>query len=207
MLTKQEQKILDDAPEGAKYYSHQQKLYFSIMFDGELGFYQGGKWNLASGSFAWGNKIDLSDLRKKQRKTVVDAPKPVYTQAMKDAGELPSVGCKVHLCNVTTRRPDCCNLADHCVVNTSRNGDELVVIAKVYIGNDEMAVVQNTRTKEVSTIVDQCYKPIYTRTPEQKQVDEVVEFMCQNCNMSQKELVLAMQKEGLLAEIVKPLEE
>lgn len=72
MLTKQEQEILDNAPEGATHY------LTSNEFGSSYAIYNLGDYDtfdnksLVSG-FVWSMKYDLADLRKKQGKTVVDA--------------------------------------------------------------------------------------------------------------------------------------
>ena len=66
-----------------------------------------------------------------------------------------------------------CNLDEHCIVDTWRNGDKLIVIATVTIHGKRTPVVQNDRTQEVSSIRTKLIKK--PPTPEEELRDELMD--------------------------------
>ena len=98
--------------------------------------------------------------------------KPVFTQAMADAGELPPVGSFV-LCNSDrTGYPENLNLEEHCVVDCWERDSVLEVIAHTEIRGGILPVVKFE--DQVSTIVLKYIKPLYTCTPKKKAVDGAI---------------------------------
>lgn len=80
--------------------------------------------------------------------------KPVYTQAMKDAGELPSVGMRCHIE----------------YVNQNSLNSTITYITK------EVGCYLASNGKEFTFATESVwFRPIDTRTPEQKQVDSAVQ--------------------------------
>lgn len=74
--------------------------------------------------------------------------------------EWPKVGDEVVLHFTTAPLLlDECNLDEHCIVDTWRSGDVLEVIAIVETFDEKrLPVVQNKRTREVSSIITECIK-------------------------------------------------
>ena len=120
-----------------------------------------------------------SDYSYYEKETKMSEEKPVYTQAMKDAGELPSVGMTF---NVATGW----RVA---IAVTSKS------VAFVYDRDGE--------DQTIGVIDIASAKPIDTRTPEQKQVDEVAKVMfgLDKWHHDSRTVAERLQKAGLLAEI------
>ena len=102
--------------------------------------------------------------------TIYNNDKPVFTQAMADAGELPPVGSFVSLNYDRKGCPEDLNLDEHCVVDCWERDSALEVIAHTLIKGCVLPVVKFN--DQVSAILLEHIKPIDTRTPEQKAVDE-----------------------------------
>jgi len=112
--------------------------------------------------------------------------KPIYTKTMKDAGELPSVGME-------------------CVIAIPHDDCESVI---TYIGDKVGCAINKSTGHEFNfTCVtgDFIFQPIDTRTPEQKQVDEVIAFLSGDNGWLAKSQASCcaedMQKAGLLREL------
>jgi hypothetical protein len=109
----------------------------------------------------------------------------VYTQAMKDAGELPSVG-----------------MVAVAVSPMSNWG----VVEIVYINKMQFVCIDDKGDVLIHYVnEDETFKPIDTRTPEQKQVDSAVQdihsSMFDLSNETASDLVMMLQARGHLAEI------
>jgi len=142
------------------------------------------KWRGDGNLTAW--KYDLEALIKMQAEHDAEkdeSVKSVYTQAMKDAGELPSVGMKCVLVN--------CNCDHQGVVMFI--SDNYTIIS--YEGGVGQFREQHFHTENIT------FKPIDTRTPEEKQVARVVKHMNMVTFETDEAMVKSMQQAGLLAEI------
>ena len=107
---------------------------------------------------------------------VVDEPqtKPVYTQAMKDAGELPSVGME---CNIVTP----CSTLDNCTI--------------LFISDVHVVFTNSQGVEFCGGLFVYSFRPIDTRTPEQKQVDKIAHCIDINCGASSLFIAAEIQKE------------
>ena len=95
-----------------------------------------------------------------------------------ESKEWPQVGDDALFeCSESPKSHEDCNLDEHCIVDTWFNGDELVVVA-IVTGFDGslLPVVQNKRTKEVSTILKKLIKK--QKTPEEELRDELWDDVC-----------------------------
>jgi hypothetical protein len=112
------------------------------------------------------------DLRTPKQKAVDEAvkpsdDKPVFTQEMADAGELPPVGSVAMFC--------CSEPEDFSV--ELRSGGVVKIIhhySPLPDGcNVAVFIFKHTSGGDVSQAIPSCFKPIDTRTPKQKAVDEL----------------------------------
>ena len=87
--------------------------------------------------------------------TEIKAEKPVYTQAMKDAGELPSVG-------MVANAVSDCSMSDWGAVKV------------VYINKNQFVCIDDNEDVLIHYVDEgEWFEPIDTRTPEQKQLEEI----------------------------------
>lgn len=197
MITEAEQKILDNAPEWATHHmSHDvEDDDYAVLIDGS--YYDNTKIQNPPLGAEYGNTwhiIPLADIRKKQGETVVDE-KPVYTQAMKDAGEIPVIGMEVLIHDEHDIWGDAkIFLSEKSTVMATFNS----------LAKDKPLMVSVSLDTGLSCCfrVDMC-KPIDTRTPEQKQVDKVTEIMfnLDKWHHDSRTVAEHLQKAGLLAAI------
>jgi hypothetical protein len=113
--------------------------------------------------------------------------KPIYTQAMKDAGELPSAGMA---CLFKKKSQEDIYYHTCFIVGSSKFEDWLIFQA-----SDMNIHSHNINNGEFS------FKPIDTRTPKEKQVDEISALLSKSCLTTHVECVKLLQQKGLLAEI------
>lgn len=111
-----------------------------------------------------------------------DKVKPVFTQEMANAGELPPVGSLVLLNADKAGEPDQLSLDEHCVIDCWDKGSILEVIAHTEIADCILPVVKFDDS--VSAIAMEYIKPIDTRTPKQKAVGEMVSLISRVLNES-----------------------
>jgi len=136
----------------------------------------------------------LSYAKQNSLETKLEPVKPVYTQAMKDAGQAPSVGMSF--------------VCDDCS-NDSRIKDfykkEVVIIGTCHI-EDKMVITFQHHNRGIGCgVFNKCWvKPIDTRTPEQKRVESIVQdihsAMFDLSNETATDLAMMLQVRGHLAD-------
>ena len=132
------------------------------------------RWMSQSGDF-YCYESYKEDYEEPLKETKMSEEKQVYTQAMKNAGELPSVGMRCKVKN------------EWLFVGVNSRGSW--VLEKP----EHFDAYQAFNPKDV--------KPIDTLTPEQRQIDTLAEFAFQNSKMTHEELFTEMQRMKWLAEI------
>ena len=150
------------------------ELYKGHFPDGQCGCYDG--WELVLGvtgeclvfnCFAVCTKKEFEDYAKMQKLNSInkEAVKPVYTQEMAGNGELPPVGCE---CLHTGFINDFENKEGF------RDGDPLIIISHYDDGVIFRRKEHDSHGLVVShTCNDKHFKPIGTRTDEEKLIDDV----------------------------------
>ncbi len=136
--------------------------------------------------------------RKVDTRTPEPKPNPIYTQEMKDAGVLPSAGME---CKFKKTFQEDFYYHKCFIIGTSKNKQWLIFessdtnLHHQYIGEGD--VVEGVF----------CFKPIDTRTPEQKQIDSVVQdihsSMFEINEATAKDVACMLQERGHLAELSK----
>jgi hypothetical protein len=150
----------------------------------------------------------LDQIANGKNRMITTKEKPVYTQSMKDAGELPSVGMECAVLNnrlghATWEKGEILFIGKFKVVYNSESGNERVGKLKVAYNSES----GDERVGNICISGEVDFDVIDIRTPEEKQVDEVVSFMeSDSSGCEYKTLAICLQKAGLLAEIIKPLE-
>lgn len=117
----------------------------------------------------------------------VNAQRPIFTQVMADAGELPPVGCKVKVCiegaGFELEGNDAKHEGKDVTVKssfTNKDGDKIVAIENDY-GNCACYIIE-------------CIKPLDTRTPKQKAVDAI--FLWVNVDKLTLEVIYDLWRVG-----------
>ncbi len=136
--------------------------------------YKGDWWRLVNGTmFRWEDKVLTGSFESGKhwartshsgladKMTERPEPSPVFTQAMVDNGELPSVGCRVIYV--------CCNRIGSKVTDAHRAHDnkEMTVVA---LDNSLIVLISDDKAF-VTACNDQWVKPIDTRTDKEKAID------------------------------------
>ena len=181
-------RILKNAPHDATHYTGDNDFYYASYYK------DGGKltWNVdIQDNSGWvevceddmyAAEIDLADLVKQQESEMnIDdiakedgvTLKPVYTQAMCDAEELPPIGMKLEF--------NSNDITGSGIVSRWQNGDVIEVIAHKtmpHCGCNELsAVYWNENKEEASTVRGDLVRLIDNRTTEEKQLDHVVSIV------------------------------
>lgn len=118
---------------------------------------------------------------------IAEPVKPVYTQAMKDAGELPSVGL------------ECFLIPDNTVWGFTST-DKVLGVVECYV--DDWLWFREKDSKGTLTRMDKIsFEPIDTRTPEQKQVDEISHLLTIQGFAHDPVWIKCLQSNGHLAPI------
>ena len=150
----------DEAPEGATHYAQEtmvNKACWINDFDSVIRYVTVDEYNKRPSHFVWLlGSVDEDDDRVTKRPV-----KPVYTQAMCDAGTLPSVGSKVQYIGND----------DYLVEFDISDGDELTCLVHTKDFEGESIGVYRHKSGFSVSILNQLIKPIDTRTDEEKAFD------------------------------------